>query len=220
MTHNDEPIEGPVVVAGHTWNIGDRVYFPCYSMGSITALYRAPYAAEDWQICATALCDDGEVRTCNLRLQGQFLGYGDYVGGYLASSLAEREEYYKNKPKHAMPYEVMLMARKKRIEEGRATDLDDYARSDYRQSVTSARKISQPAKPAALESVTHIRRSVVTLDNKGEVIPDYPTYLAPAGKKWCKCESCKKWFSSARYHTKTCSAKCRKALSRSTANAD
>ena len=217
MSSVDEPIEGPVVVAGHTWNIGDRVYFPCYSMGSITALYRAPHAAKHCQIRAHAICDDGEMRTCCLDLQGQFLGYGDHKESYLSSDLAEREAYYKNKPKHAMPYEVSLMARKRRVEE--YTD-DEYARSIDRETVTLTRPISQPAKPAAaLESVTHVRRSVVTLDTKGEVIPDYPTYLAPAGKKWCKCENCKTWFSSARYHTKTCSAKCRKALSRST-NAD
>lgn len=206
----DEPIEGPVTVAGHTWNIGDRVYFPCYSMGSITGLYRATHAAQHCQIRAHALCDDGEMRDCCLDLQGQFLGYGDHAGSYLSSDLAEREHYYKNKPKHAMPYEVMMMGRKKRVE---AYTDEEYAMSMDRETVTSARR-SAPA-GGAVKSVTPVARSVTVIDQAGNAIPDHPGY-APHGKTWCKCQNCQTWFLSSRHHAKTCKAACRKALSRAT----
>ncbi len=215
-THTDEPIEGPVTVAGHTWNIGDRVYFPCYSMGSITAFYRAPYAGEHSQIRAHALCDDGGMRGCCLDLQGQLLGYGGHAGSYLASSLAEREHYYKNKPKHPMPYEVMMMGRKKRVEE--YTD-DEYARSIDRETVTSSRRSA--AAQVERQSVTSSRRSAAAqtrapkCDTTAPLDTECPPiWECPKGYRWCQCEECKKWFPSKRYHAKTCGAKCRKALSR------
>lgn len=217
MMQADEPIEGPVTVSGHTWNIGDRVYFPCYSMGTITGLYRANHAALHCQIRAYALCDDGEMRTCCLDLQGQFLGYGDHKGSYLASNIDEREAYYKNKPKHPMPYEVGLMARKKRVEN--YTD-EEYAESMDYETVTPARRVqprpapqsvTRPARSAAM--AMPVARSVVTIGPDGSVIADHPGF-APSGKTWCKCQNCTTWFLSARLHTKTCSAKCRKALSR------
>lgn len=199
MTNVDEPIDGPVTVDGHIWNIGDRVYFPCYSMGSITAMHRAPYAAENWQIRAHALCDDGEVRTCNLRLQGQFLGYGDHKNIYASSSLEELEAYYKNKPKHAMPLEVMRMARQQRDEPYPDDSPAVATRRSTPQSVTSARR-SAPAGDAP-QSVTSVARSAAAPMAKHDRIV-------------LRCDHCRSEFTSARGHAKTCSPKCRKALSR------
>lgn len=190
-------ILGPVTACGHTWNVGDRVLvhgaFGRDILGTIIGFWKTAHPIHEHDLVAKASCDDFEVRVISLALQTCFLGLGNYAGD-------------PNRPGIEW-YEERARAASKSIASGNHSTP---------KSVTRARQ--SPAGPTRRESVTLPHRSqptVTVVEQADKPLSDHPGY-APSGQIWHRCEACRAYFLSKRGHAKTCSAKCRKALSRKT----